>query len=307
MRTCVSLSDVFLIRQFLLDSYVTNAGLYNWEPRRWEGLVFHRNDVEMMATRANLAQNVGMWIDSDGNLEGVVIPEYPGGVFLQSSPGATALQREMLEWAIAGQSQAAQNDSGSDTSWLEVWISETDSPLQAIATDLGFVLTSNHQIRRHQVLEASPSVLSALPAGYAVRGLETEADYSKMAALLNAAFGRDFHSEAEYRNFATLAPSYRPDLEIVVVAPDGNFAAHAGFTAHLAESFVVVEPVCTHADHQNLGLARIAMTEGLNRCRALGIRDAYIEAWYSNPVSNHVYQQMGFINPVSEYIWRREV
>ncbi|MEN9710328.1 MAG: hypothetical protein RL441_320, partial [Actinomycetota bacterium] len=55
------------------------------------------------------------------------------------------------------------------------------------------------------------------------------------------------------------------------------------------------------------GLARVAMTEGLNRCRAIGIRDAFIEAWYSNPVSNHVYQQMGFVTPVSEYIWRREV
>ncbi len=303
MRTCVSLSDVFAINDFLRESYVREGGLYNWEPRRWEGLVFHRNDADLMTTRANLATNVGIWTDDDGRITGVLIPEYPGGVFLQSQRGDVELQREMLSWALAGQSQSADNGA----QWLEVWIEETDLPLADVARSLGFVPTSHHQIRRHQVLEPMPATLPALPEGYSVRGIESEADYSRMAALLNAAFGRDFHSESEYRNFATLSPSYRGELEIVVVAPDGSFAAHAGFTAHPTESFVVVEPVCTHPDHQNLGLARVAMTEGLNRCRAIGIRDAFIEAWYSNPVSNHVYQQMGFVTPVSEYIWRREV
>lgn len=303
MRTCVSLSDVFAINDYLRESYVRECGLYNWEPRRWEGLVFHRNDADLMSTRAQIAANVGIWTDAADRIKGVVIPEYPGGVFLQSTRGDAPLQREMLEWAIQSQSQVA----ASGEKWLEVWIQESDDVLAAVARDLGFAPTSHHQIRRHQVLEPMPASLPALPEGYSVRGIESEADYAKMAVLLNAAFDRDFHSESEYRNFATLAPSYRPDLEIVIVAPNGSFAAHAGFTAHVAESFVVVEPVCTHPDHQNLGLARVAMTEGLNRCRALGIRDAYVEAWYSNPVSNHVYQEMGFVTPVSEYIWRREV
>lgn len=303
MRTCVSISDVHAIREFLLTSYERHGGLYNWEPRRWEGLVFHRNDAEILATRASLAANVGIWTDATGAIAGVVIPEYPGGVFLQSTPGDVDRQREMLTWAVAGQTQTTAEGQR----WLEVWIADNDAELQGVARELGFTPTSHHQIRRHQILESSPSSLPTLPDGYTVRGIESDADYPRMADLLNAAFGRDFHSAEEYRNFATLAPSYRPELEIVVVAPDGSFAAHAGFTAHPEQSFVVVEPVCTHPDHQNLGLARVAMTEGLSRCRALGIRDAFIEAWYSNPVSNHVYQQMGFTNPVSEYIWRLEV
>lgn len=303
MRTCVSLSDVFAINDYLRESFIREGRLYNWEPRRWEGLVFHRNDAELMSTRASIATNVGIWSDAAGRINGVLIPEYPGGVYLQSTRGDADLQREMLTWAVEGQMQTSETGA----QWLEVWILEDDDVLAGVARELGFVPTSHHLIRRHQVLEPMPSAVPALPEGYTVRGIETETDYAKMAALLNAAFDRDFHSQGEYRNFATLAPSYRAELEIVVVAPDGSFAAHAGFTAHPSESFVVLEPVCTHPDHQNLGLARVAMAEGLNRCRALGIRDAFVEAWYANPVSNHVYQQMGFITPVSEYKWRREV
>lgn len=301
MQTCVSMADVMAIRQFLLDSYRIHGYLYNWEPRRWEGLVFHRNDADRLATRTRIAQTVAIVRDDDGAISGVAIDEYPGGYFLQTRQADIATQSELVEWAI--QNHMVTSDSGS---WLEIWCAENDRELQELLSHRGFVCTNQHQIRRHQILDPARQEIPTLPPGYSVRGIETDDDSERMAALLNAAFGRDFHSAQEYLNFLTLAPSSRRELEIVIEAPDGSFAAHAGFTAHAEESFVVVEPVCTHPEHQNLGLARAAMTEGLNRCRSLGIRDAFIEAWYSNPVSNHVYQSMGFGNPMSEYIWRLE-
>jgi len=305
MQTCVSMADVMAIRQFLLDSYRIHNGLYNWEPRRWEGLVFHRNDADRLATRARIAQTVGILREPSGFIQGVAIDEYPGGYFLQTIQGDVESQTQLVAWIVDEQMITIN-----DTTFAEIWCGENDIALQDILLSHNFVPTSHHQIRRHQVLDSSPTPLAPLPDGYAVRSISSgddmPSDAQRMAELLNAAFGRGFHSAEEYQNFLTLAPSCRTELEIVVTAPDGSFAAHAGFTAHEEESFVVVEPVCTHPDHQNLGLARVAMTEGLNRCRALGIRDAYIEAWYSNPVSNHVYQSMGFTEPSSEYIWRRE-
>lgn len=301
IKTCQSLADIMNIRQFLLDSNAKVPRLYNWEPRRWEGKIFHLNNSQMIEARQTIAKEVAILLNDDLSVRAVVIPEYPGGAFIQADPDDELAQKQLIEWAILNLSQETEGKK-----WLEVWCYENDSKRQEILEGFGFTPTSERQNQRHQVLDQLKELLP-LPEGYSLRSVgSTESDFEKMARLLNAAFGRTFHSAEEYKNFATLAPSYKSELEIVVVAPDGEFAAHAGFTAHSHESFVVVEPVCTHPDHQNLGLARIAIAQGLNLCLKMGIRDAYIEAWYSNPVSNHVYEQMGFKNPIGNYIWRKE-
>ena len=301
LKTCQSLSDIMAVRQFLLDSYSEIGHLYNWEPRRWEGKLFHRNNKELLKQREAISHEVAILLDEKNQIQGVAIPEYDGGVFLQCSPDDISTQEILVDWSLENLSQKAENNM-----WLEVWCNENDGLRQQILDAKGFKPTSEHQIKRTQTL-SSPKPLPELPEGYVVRNVDdSDADFEKIAELLNAAFNRDFHSAEEYRNFATLAPSYKSELEIVVQAPNGEFAAHAGFTAHDKESFVVVEPVCTHPNHQNLGLARIAIAEGLNRCLEMGIKTAYIEAWYSNPVSNHVYQQMGFAKPTCQFIWRKE-
>lgn len=301
IKTCQSLGDIMAIRQYLLDSYSKIGYLYNWEPRRWEGKLFHRNTQDLLKTREAISREVAILLNDEGQIQGVAIPEYDGGVFLQTQPDDTATQEILVDWSLENLSQKTESSN-----WLEIWCNENDETKKQLLDAKGFKPTSEHQIKRNQSL-TTPKPLPELPNGYVVRSVnESDEDYQKMAALLNAAFNRDFHSAEEYRNFATLAPSYKSELEIVVQAPNGDFAAHAGFTAHDVESFVVVEPVCTHPDHQNLGLARIAIAEGLNRCLEMGIKTAFIEAWYSNPVSNHVYQQMGFGKPISQYIWRKE-
>jgi ribosomal protein S18 acetylase RimI-like enzyme len=145
----------------------------------------------------------------------------------------------------------------------------------------------------------------AMPTGYTVRSARRHPDdWRGQAALLNAAFKRTVHNAEEYRNFQC-APIYRPDLDLVIEAPDGTLAATAGFTAHERESFAVVEPVCTHPDHQGLGLARAAIGEGLRRIQALGIQVAYVGAWHSNAAANHTYEKMGFIRFARNRLWRR--
>lgn len=301
IKTCQTLGDIMAIRQYLLDSYFNLNRLYNWEPRRWEGKLFHRNNEELIQVRSAISREVAMLLNDDNSIRAVVIPEYDGGAFLQADPADFEAQEILVNWSIENLSQLKDSKK-----WIEIWCNDNDELRQELLRSKGFVPTSDHQIRRHQKLD-TPKALVQLPTGYTLRNVDnSESDFEKLAQLLNSAFGRTFHSAEEYRNFATLAPSYKSELEIVVVAPNGEFAAHAGFTAHEKESFVVVEPVCTHPNHQNLGLARIAIAEGLNRSYAMGIKDAYIEAWYSNPVSNYVYAAMGFKDPVGQYIWRLE-
>jgi predicted N-acetyltransferase YhbS len=278
---------------------VKHGDLYNWEPRRWEGLLFHRNSSDLADTRVRIAQSVGI-LDDESGIRAVAIDEYPGGYHLQSHRGDVEAQQSLVDWAWDHQKQVSTDGKH----WLEVWVEETDADLAHILRTRGFRETGQHQIRRRLDLTAwQPPKIDT--SDYVVRSV-TAADHASLAELLNAAFGRSIHSAEEYGNFAQLAPSYLENLEIVAVNEINHVVAHAGITAHPEVGFCVVEPVCTHPEHTNKGLARAAMVEGLIRARDLGVSVAYVEAWFSNPVSNHTYQSLGFTRPRSEYIWRCE-
>lgn len=301
LTPCVSLADCLALNNFLRAAVGNSRSLHTWEPRRWEGLLFHRNSADLIQTRAQVAQQVVI-ARRDAVVVGAVTPEYPGGVHIQAIAGDVEAMTALIDWATANLEQP--NNAGGR--WLEIWCRDDDQLRADLLTARGFQPTSEHQLSRSQDLSSAEIGEHPLAEGYTLRGIESESDYALMAQLLNASFDRDFHSAEEYANFAALSPSYRADLQLVAIAPDGSFAAHAGFTAHAEESFAVVEPVCTHPDHQGLGLAQAVMAVGLRQLQAEGIRTAFIEAWYANPVSNHVYERMGFRSPIANRIWRRE-
>ncbi len=287
-----STHDIEPITRFLLDTYRLYGRPFNWEPRRWHGTVYHRNDVEMAALQMELQGRVHLWLD-DGEIVGMVIVESTASVFLQINPAYRSLERTMLDWA-----------EGHLPPNIEVWAESNDTWRTGLLAERDYVRTEAHEIlRRRDMSMPTPSI--PVPEGYLQRIMRQHTDDQQgMAALLNAAFDRTFHSAEEYRNFQ-MSPNYRADLDIVVEAPDGSLAANVGVTVFERESFAVFEPVCTHPHHQGKGLARCAIAEGLRRVGAMEIEAAFIGAWYANPVSNHLYAQMGFTESTSLYLWRR--
>lgn len=286
------LEDVQPITQFLLDSYRWYGRLFNWEPRRWQSTVYHNNDADMTRMCAELPKRVHLWEDG-GQIVGVVIIEPPASVFLQIHPTHRHLEAAMLDWAEAHLPPS-----------IEVWAETDDSPRTTLLEARGYVQTEAHEITRRRPMH-EPIAESALPQGYRLRTMRQHPDDQQgIADLLNTAFNRTIHSAEEYRNFQT-SPYYRADLDLVIEAADGKLVTNTGVTAFANESFAVFEPVCTHPDHQGKGLARAAIAEGLRRVDALGIEAAFIGAWYENPVSNHLYAQMGFTDAVCLYLWRR--
>jgi mycothiol synthase len=292
--------DIEAISRFLLDTYVLNQTLHNWEPRQWQGSIYHRDDAESTQYRARLPELVRIWQAPAGQIVGVTTHEFDGGVFLQIHPEYRHIEADMLDWAEAHLAQV--DESGS--TWLEVRVYDYDQYRTELLRRRGYTQTGQYEnLRRRSMTLPIPDI--PVPDGYIVRTMRHHPeDRQHLAALLNAAFRRDFHSAEEYRNFQS-APIYRAEFDIVVEAPDGALVANAGFTVYENESFALIEPVCTHPDHQNKGLARAAIAEGLRRVQATGIKTTYIGAWYSNMAANHIYEQMGLTHPVRSYCWRK--
>jgi mycothiol synthase len=132
-----------------------------------------------------------------------------------------------------------------------------------------------------------------VPDGYTIRSLRGPEEIRARVEVHRAAFAP---SRMTVEKYAILddQPLYRRDHDIVVVAPDGTFAAFAICWIDRRGSIGEFEPVGTHPDHQRRGLGRVVMRHGLRLMRAAGVRDALVFSLTSNAASEALYRSTGF-------------
>ena len=293
-------ADWWRVRELLVASHAATPPSWNWDIRHWDGTRFH-SAVPRLSDA--FAATVTVWEAADGRLVGVVHPEGEGGgeAFLELDPDFRHLQAAMLNRAEA--SLAAVRD-GSLVLDLSTW--DYDLPRRQLLAACGYrMLDRGIWLRRARF--GSWAIPDAPVAdGYRLRTTTPAAeDAARMAGLLNAAFNRSIHSAAEYATFMAESPSFRHDLNLVAVAPDGSFAAHVGVTLDETNRHGVFEPVCTHPDHGRRGLARALLFEGLRRLAALGAATVHVETGDAE-AANAFYASCGYTEEYRAHTWRRE-
>nr|WP_246401247.1 GNAT family N-acetyltransferase [Jiangella mangrovi] len=92
------------------------------------------------------------------------------------------------------------------------------------------------------------------------------------------------------------APSYRPALDQLVLAPDGSPAAAALAWLDERSGVAVLEPVGTAPGHRRRGLAAAAAHAALRAARDLGGRGARVCARGDDdaPAARAAYEALGF-------------
>lgn len=92
---------------------------------------------------------------------------------------------------------------------------------------------------------------------------------------------------------------YRPDLDLVILDRDDNYAAHGLFWYDPVTATGLVEPMRTEDDHQRRGLARHVLTSGVALLADAGAARIKICFETSNPASSDLYLSVGF-EPVKQ-------
>jgi ribosomal protein S18 acetylase RimI-like enzyme len=100
------------------------------------------------------------------------------------------------------------------------------------------------------------------------------------------------------------APLYRRDLDLVAVAPGGEFASFCTVWFDNVNRMGVFEPVGTAPAHQRRGLGKAVMSEGLRRLKHLGATLATVGS-YSNE-AGALYSSLGFTEYDLLERWRIE-
>jgi ribosomal protein S18 acetylase RimI-like enzyme len=90
------------------------------------------------------------------------------------------------------------------------------------------------------------------------------------------------------------SPTYRPELDLVVIGPGEAFATCTIIWFDEQNRIGVFEPVGCHPQYRRRGLTKAMMFEGMRRLQALGAERAFVASAHDNAASNHLYESCGF-------------
>jgi RimJ/RimL family protein N-acetyltransferase len=228
---------------------------------------------------------VQLWIDEESVI-GYALPD-SSSVDLFLHPGYRHVEGEMIDWAIA---YARSNEVGEIT----IIANDRDRPRQAALRARGFESTDAHYVFRGRSLEwAIPAPV--LPAGFRF-GDSVDADDAYIAARVNvhrAAWEPSRMTVTKHRAVMQ-SPTYRPDLDLVVIGPDEAFATCTIVWFDEQNSIGVFEPVGCHPAFRQQGLTRAMMFEGMRRLQKLGAQRAFVNSWHASVPANRLYEACGF-------------
>jgi len=175
-----------------------------------------------------------------------------------------------------------------------MWVSECDDTLISHLESRGFFCDDNYMDYRQQTLEV-PSENPDLPPGYSIATVNKH-EAGKRAAVSHAAFesGKGIEEYTEnYRRFMD-SPVYDPEMDLVVVAPEGRFAAFCLCWADKETKSGYIEPFGTHPEYRRRGLGKALLRTALIKLKTLGMETASICVEADNEAAENLYEATGF-------------
>jgi GNAT superfamily N-acetyltransferase len=240
-----------------------------------------------------------LWVDSAGVVRGCAWP-IDDKIMLFSDPDYRSLEAEMLDWAEARRRATVPPGAAPTLSAIAY---DRDTERVALLTARGYQQQQQGDRYRQMSLQGQLPA-PVVPAGYTLRQLQPDTELAGQVAAHRAAFAPS-KMTVEKQQKVLAAPTYRPDLDLVVLAPTGDIAAYTLIWFDAANRMGIFEPMATAPAHQRRGLATALLAEGVQRLQALGAETACINTGMKNEASNRAYAGFGFQLVAEEYHWTK--
>lgn len=276
-------NDFKAVGDFLMENHLPDNRDGNFLQPAWEYMHGHPWLDEKSLGK------ISVWEDS-GRIVAVVHYESTlGESFFEIHPGYTHLRPEMLEHAeenLKGKTEVGRK-------YLKAFVNDFDQEFETLVKSRGYQKETNDRLHRPvtQLKIKLPFPPIVLPDGFELKSLADDNDLAKLDRCIYRGFNHgDAPPKINYagRQKQQTMPGYRKDLNVVVIAPDGNYVSYAGLWFEAKNKFAYVEPVCTDPEYRRRGFASTAIFEGVRRCGELGATVAYVGS------TQPLYQSMGF-------------
>ena len=216
----------------------------------------------------------------------------PNALELLVAPGRTELVPELIAWGETRAETAVELDA------------LLGSELADALAGLGLEQDDEVPLYWHSMpLDRLPEV--RVPDGYRVRHVRLSNDLARRVAVHRAAFGVVRPSRVTEESYAAVAAAwpYREELDWVVEAPDGSFAASCLIWLDEENSVGLLEPVGTHPNHWRRGLATATCAAALHALRDAGAATAVVLA--ESDEARALYTSLGFVEQARYASFRR--
>ncbi|MEV6446199.1 GNAT family N-acetyltransferase [Amycolatopsis sp. NPDC051716] len=225
-----------------------------------------------------------LW-EADGEVVAWGWISLPGELALLVDPARPELALEVLGW-FEDTASAAE---------LAVTVLDAEKHVVAALERRGYALqeSSVHQSYMSRLLVDLPEPV--VPAGFTLRPVVPD-DLARRVAVHRAVWHPSRVTEPSYRSVMAAWP-YRAELDWVVEAPDGRFAAQCLIWLDERNAVGELEPVGTLPEFRRTGLARAVCLAALHAAHHAGTREAVVYPVINHPKSAGalpLYRDLGF-------------
>ncbi len=256
-----------------------------------------------------------VWVDATDRLIGFAIMNRRFGslyfwrteaVRLQPQLEGSAVETQIITWALK-----RRREGEPDRAVVRCQVREDNVALVEFLEHQGFVPHDLYTIRMIRPLSQSIPE-PQLPAGFTLRHVAGEHEVEDYVAMHRDAFGTA-NMTVDRRLAFMRDAAYIPELDLIIVSPDGMFAAFCVCSVDKEENTLSgqkegwTDPIGTRPAFRRCGLARAVLVAGLQRLRACGMDKAVVGTGSWNVATQRLCESVGFRTLYNVVWYTREV
>ncbi|HET8626097.1 MAG TPA: GNAT family N-acetyltransferase [Thermomicrobiales bacterium] len=235
-----------------------------------------------------------LWFAPDGTLAGFAAWQAPWAAldfYVRPGPDQEEVEAAISAWPAPRFRDLDRERGRPLPYWAEA--REDDAARLALLARHGFTLDDDYGYLLLSRSLTEPIPAPRLPDGFAIRPLAGASEAAAYAALHRHAFDSETMT-AEWRARTLTMPPYRPELDLVAVAPGGDLAGFCVGWLDAARRLAQIEPLGVHPDYRGLGLSGALMHEFFRRARDCGAEFALVEPIDTDERAVRAYQAVGY-------------
>jgi mycothiol synthase len=239
-----------------------------------------------------------LWETERDQLIGFALVDSVNNLLFELDPVATTaeIEKQVVAWGLSRIAQGYTPDRLHPT--LDAPCSAGYAARKAFLERHGFMRVPGESVTLTRSL-SEPIASPVLPPGFTIRNVAGEQEVEAYVALHRAAFDT-LNMTVDYRRAIMRTPDYIPELDLVVVAPDGALAALCVCQISQSDNERSgrlegrTDPLATHPDYRRRGLAKALLLTGLGLLKERGMHTARLSTNGDNANLIHTANQVGF-------------
>jgi len=256
-----------------------------------------------------------VWVDTTDRLVSFAIMNRQFGslyfwraeaVRLQPQFQGSTVGAQIITWALE-----RRGEGESDRVIVRCQVREDNVALAEFLERQGFVPHDLYTIRMVRPLDESIPE-PQLPPGFTLRHVAGEHEVEDYVAMHRDAFGTA-NMTVEPRLAFMRDAAYIPELDLIIVSPDGTFASFCVCSVDQEENALSgqkegwTDPIGTRPALRRRGLARAVLLAGLQRLRTRGMDTAVVGTGSWNVATQRLCESVGFRTLYNVVWYIREV